>query len=38
MQYIDYGLSVLRRDVIAGIAEPIFDLWAVFDRSIWRGG
>src|SRR5664279_1212419 len=25
MQYIDYGLSVLRREVIAGIAETIFD-------------
>jgi NDP-sugar pyrophosphorylase family protein len=30
MQYIDYGLSVLRRDTIAGIAEAIFDLSAVF--------
>jgi NDP-sugar pyrophosphorylase family protein len=30
MQYIDYGLSVLHRDVISGIAETIFDLSAVF--------
>jgi NDP-sugar pyrophosphorylase family protein len=32
MQYIDYGLSVLRRGVIAGIAETIFDLSALFHR------
>ncbi len=32
MQYIDYGLSLLRRDVIAGVAETVFDLSAVFHR------
>src|SRR5579863_9127370 len=32
MQYIDYGLSVLRRDVVAGIAETVFDLSGVFHR------
>jgi len=37
MQYIDYGLSVLRRDVIAGIAETVFDLSAVFHRLSLEG-
>jgi|SRR5690349_2372520 NDP-sugar pyrophosphorylase family protein len=37
MQYIDYGLSVLRRDVIAGITETIFDLSAVFHRLSVEG-
>ncbi len=37
MHYIDYGLSVLRRDVIAGIAESIFDLSAVFHRLSIEG-
>jgi NDP-sugar pyrophosphorylase family protein len=37
MLYIDYGLSVLRRDVIAGIAETIFDLSAVFHRLSLQG-
>ncbi len=37
MEYIDYGLSVLRRDVIAGIAETVFDLSAVFHRLSLEG-
>jgi len=37
MQYIDYGLSVLHRDVIAGIAETVFDLAAVFHRLSLAG-
>ena len=37
MQYIDYGLSVLRRDAIADIAETIFDLSAVFHRLSIEG-
>jgi len=37
MQYIDYGLSVLRREVIAGISEIIFDLSAVFHRLSVEG-
>ena len=37
MQYIDYGLSVLRRDAIAGIAETVFDLSAVFHRLSLEG-
>ena len=37
MQYIDYGLSVLRRDAIASIAETIFDLSAVFHRLSLEG-
>lgn len=37
MQYIDYGLSVLRRDVIAGIAETVFDLSEVFHRLSLEG-
>jgi len=37
MQYIDYGLSVLRRDAIAGIAETTFDLSAVFHRLSLEG-
>jgi len=37
MQYIDYGLSLLRRDVIAGIEETIFDLSAVFHRLSLEG-
>jgi len=37
MQFIDFGLSVLRRDVIAGIAETIFDLSAVFHRLSLEG-
>jgi NDP-sugar pyrophosphorylase family protein len=32
MQYIDYGLSVLRRELIEAIAERTFDLSAVFQR------
>jgi NDP-sugar pyrophosphorylase family protein len=32
MQFIDYGLSVLRRDVIECVAETAFDLSAVFHR------
>jgi len=37
MQYIDYGLSVLRRDVIAGIPETAFDLSAVFHGLSLQG-
>jgi NDP-sugar pyrophosphorylase family protein len=37
MQYIDYGLSVLRREEIAGIAETVFDLSAVFQRLSQEG-
>jgi len=37
MQYIDYGLSVLHRDVIEGIAETVFDLAAVFHRLSLAG-
>jgi NDP-sugar pyrophosphorylase family protein len=37
MQYIDYGLSILRRDALAGIAETIFDLSAVFHRLSLEG-
>ena len=37
MQYIDYGLSVLRRDVVASIAEPVLDLSAVFERLSLEG-
>ena len=37
MQYIDYGLSVLGRDVIAAIAESVFDLSAVFHRLSLEG-
>jgi len=37
MQYIDYGLSVLRRDVIAGIPETVFDLSAVFHGLSLQG-
>ena len=37
MQYIDYGLSVLRRDLIAGIADTVFDLSAVFHRLSLEG-
>ncbi|MGH7935927.1 MAG: sugar phosphate nucleotidyltransferase [Chthoniobacterales bacterium] len=37
MQYIDYGLSMLRRDVIAGIAATIFDLSEVFQRFSLEG-
>jgi NDP-sugar pyrophosphorylase family protein len=37
MQFIDYGLSVLRRSVIADIEEPIFDLSAVFHRLSKQG-
>lgn len=37
MQYIDYGLSALRRDVIGGIADTTFDLSAVFHRLSLEG-
>ncbi len=37
MQYIDYGLSVLRRDAITAITETIFDLSAVFHRLSLEG-
>jgi NDP-sugar pyrophosphorylase family protein len=37
MHYIDYGLSVLRRDAIAGVAEIVFDLSAVFHRMSLEG-
>ena len=37
MQYIDYGLSVLRRDVIGDIAETVFDLSSVFHRLSIEG-
>ena len=37
MQYIDYGLSVLRRDVIAGIEKTFFDLSTVFHRLSLEG-
>lgn len=37
MQYIDYGLSVLRRSVIAGIPETVFDLAGVFHRLSIEG-
>ena len=37
MHYIDYGLSVLRRDVIAGIPETVFDLSALFHRLSIEG-
>ena len=37
MQYVDYGLSVMRRDVIAGVAETVFDLSAVFHRLSLQG-
>ena len=37
MQYIDYGLSLLRRDVIAGIADRIFDVSAMFHRLSLEG-
>jgi NDP-sugar pyrophosphorylase family protein len=37
MQYIDYGLSVLRRKVIAGIAQTSFDLPVVFHRLSLEG-
>jgi NDP-sugar pyrophosphorylase family protein len=37
MHYIDYGLSVLRRDVIAGISETVFDLSALFHRLSVEG-
>ena len=37
MQYIDYGLSVLRRSVIAGITETVYDLSAVFHHLSLEG-
>ena len=37
MQYIDYGLTVLRRSVIAGITETVYDLSAVFHRLSLEG-
>jgi NDP-sugar pyrophosphorylase family protein len=37
MQYIDYGLTVLRREIIAGITETVFDLSAVFQRLSIEG-
>jgi N-acetyl-alpha-D-muramate 1-phosphate uridylyltransferase len=37
MQYIDYGLTVLRRSVIAGIPETVYDLSAVFHRLSLEG-
>lgn len=37
MHYIDYGLSVLRRDVVAGIAETVFDLSALYHRLSIEG-
>jgi len=37
MQYIDYGLSVLDRDLISGIEETVFDLSAMFHRLSLEG-
>jgi NDP-sugar pyrophosphorylase family protein len=37
MQYIDYGLTVLRRSVISGIPETVYDLSAVFHRLSLEG-
>jgi NDP-sugar pyrophosphorylase family protein len=37
MHYIDYGLSVLRREVVAGISETVFDLSALFHRLSVEG-
>ena len=37
MQYIDYGLSAMHRDLLEGITEPVFDLSQLFHELSIRG-
>ena len=37
MQFIDYGLSALRRDLLEGITEEVFDLATLFRELSLRG-